>query len=92
LYYFWDVTSVLLQAIVINAALMASQRQRRAWTFHLHPPVNNERKLIRRQVPFFQSSVWPVWDSNLANLCGARTIPLGHRNWKQKHLFYFVCC
>ena len=48
----------------VNAALVASQWQHRAWTFPFTQPSTPSTRLDRSQVPFFKSSVWPDRESN----------------------------
>ena len=47
-----DCTEGHAAAFAVNAALMVSQRQHRAWTVPLHPPINAGNEV--GQVPFFK--------------------------------------
>jgi len=50
---------------VVSVALVAGQRQHRAWSFPSYPPLSST-KLDRPKLPFFKSLVWLDWHSNPA--------------------------
>ena len=53
-------------AFAVNAALVASKWQHRAWSVPMHPPMGTEHEAGQEQEPFCKSSVRPDRESNPA--------------------------
>ena len=64
-----------MAAFAVNAALVASQRQHRAWTVSMQPPINAENEAGQAANKFIKFLVWhDRWNNQEAN-------PASHTNF-----------